>query len=210
MKVLIIGANGKVGKRIVQEASRAGHEVHAMIRSEDQKSTMVELGGQPFLADLESDYSSAYEGMDVVIFTAGSGSKTGPEKTIDIDQLAAIKSMDIAREYGIKHYIMVSALGARDPENAAFIQHYFRAKKIADDYLVQSGVPYTIFRPGRLTDTPTSEMVTLSTDAVLSGPTSRAVLAKTIALSINNPVTINKIIEITDGDTSIIEALKLL
>ncbi|WP_235045509.1 NAD(P)H-binding protein [Methylophaga lonarensis] len=50
---------------------------------------------------------------------------------------------------------MVSAQNAGDPDNGnPAIKHYNVCKHFADEYLQRSGVPFTILRPGRLTDEP--------------------------------------------------------
>ncbi len=207
MKVLIIGSHGNVGKHIVSYLVKKGHEPFAMIRDESQSDEMKKLGGIPVVADLEKDFSSAYERMDAVIFTAGSGAKTGPDKTIIIDQEAAMKSMDLAAKKGIKRYIMVSAIGAKNPDAPGSIQHYFKAKAIADNHLMDSRLDYTIFRPGRLTNEPGKGTVELAKDMGKKGSTSRDDLALTIVESLSMPETYGKTIEILNGDTPIHEAL---
>lgn len=208
MKVLVIGSHGNVGRRIVRYLSEKGHDAFAMIRDDSQKNEMEELGGKAVVADLEEDFSSAYDGMDAVVFTAGSGAKTGPDKTIDVDQEAAKKSMDLASEKGVNRYIMVSAIGAKDPEAQSAIQHYFKAKAIADQHLMETNLDYTIFRPGRLTDEPGKGTVSVASDMGSKGSTSRDDLALAIVESLEEKSTFKKTIEILDGDTPIAEALK--
>jgi uncharacterized protein YbjT (DUF2867 family) len=208
MKVLVIGSHGNVGQRIVRYLSGKGHEAFAMIRDASQKSEMERLGGKTVVADLEEDFSSAYDAMDAVIFTAGSGAKTGPDKTIDVDQEAAKKSIDLASEKGIKRYIMVSAIGAKKPDAQSAIQHYFKAKAIADNHLMNTSLNYTIFRPGRLTDEPGKGTADMAENLGRKGSTSREDLALTIVESLLMPETYLKTIEILDGNTPITKALK--
>jgi len=208
MKVLVIGSHGNVGQRIVRYLSGKGHEAFAMIRDTSQKSEMERLGGKTVVADLEEDFSSAYDAMDAVIFTAGSGAKTGPDKTIDVDQEAAKKSIDLASEKGIKRYIMVSAIGAKKPDAQSAIQHYFKAKAIADNHLMNTSLNYTIFRPGRLTDEPGKGTADMAENLGRKGSTSREDLALTIVESLLMPETYLKTIEILDGNTPITKALK--
>lgn len=208
MKVLVIGSHGNVGQRIVRYLSEKGHEAFAMIRDASQKSEMERLGGKTVVADLEEDFSSAYDAMDAVIFTAGSGAKTGPDKTIDVDQEAAKKSIDLASEKGIKRYIMVSAIGAKKPDAQSAIQHYFKAKAIADNHLMNTSLNYTIFRPGRLTDEPGKGTADMAENLGRKGSTSREDLALTIVESLLMPETYLKTIEILDGNTPITKALK--
>lgn len=210
MKTLVIGANGQVGQILIKQLCTEGKSVKAMVRKAGQIPAIKSLGAEIILADLESDFSAAYSGIDYVIFTAGSGSKTGPEKTIDIDQNAAIKSIELAKKYAIKRYIMVSAQGAREPENPSKIQHYYKAKQIADEYLIRSGVNYTIFRPGRLINGPGNLKIQVSTTSLERGTTNRESLAAAIIESILTNNTINKTIEIIDGNTLVKKAMSQL
>jgi uncharacterized protein YbjT (DUF2867 family) len=129
MNILIIGANGKVGKHIVQHLQNTDHQAIAMIRDKNQAAGLEKFGANTVVSDLEKDFEHAYNQIDAVVFTAGSGSKTGPDKTISVDQEAAINSIDLAKKHGVKQYIMVSAQGARNPEAPSPIQHYFKADK---------------------------------------------------------------------------------
>lgn len=208
MKVLVIGSHGNVGKHTVRILSEKGHQAFAMIRDASQADEMKSLGGKPVVADLEEDFSDAYKGMDVIIFTAGSGAKTGPDKTIEVDQEAAKKSIDLAVEMGVNRYIMVSAIGAKNPDAQSAIQHYFKAKNIADNHLMNSNLDYTIFRPGRLTHEPAKGTVSAATDLGRKGSTSREELAFAMVESLSLPETYKKVIEILDGELEIQKALK--
>lgn len=208
MKILVIGSHGKVGKRLVKILAGKSHKVVAMVRKEEQVGEMQQLGAEVYYADLEDDFSAAFNEIDIVVFTAGSGGHTGAEKTIDIDQNAAIKSIDLALKYTIKRYIMVSAQGARSPEIPSKIQHYYKAKSKADIHLINSGQNYTIFRPGRLTDEAGTGKVEAAEYLQRRGETSRDNLALAIAESVSLESTDNKIIEILDGNMLIGEALK--
>lgn len=208
MKVLVIGSHGNVGRHIVRKLAELGHQPFAMIRDEGQSEEMKNLGGVPVIADLEDDFLPAYQGMEAIIFTAGSGAKTGPDKTIAVDQEAAKKTVDLAVEKGIDRYIMVSAIGAGNPSAPSPIQHYFKAKAIADNHLIGSGLNYTIFRPGRLTHEPGTGKISVAPDLGRKGSTSRDDLASAIVTSLNTPETYKKTIEILDGDEDIMSGLK--
>ncbi|MFB4162885.1 NAD(P)H-binding protein [Alteribacillus sp. JSM 102045] len=68
MKVLVVGAIGKVARHLVKKlADDSNHEVTAVIRSEEQAPELKELGAdQTVIADLEEDISHAFEGIDAV------------------------------------------------------------------------------------------------------------------------------------------------
>ena len=154
MHVFIAGANGQIGQHLLREMADSNHEVRALIRHPDQGPELQQLGAtETVLGDLEQDCSEAMRGCDAVIFTAGSGPHTGPDKTIDVDQEGAIRLVDTARVMGIKRFIMVSSMRAEEPEKGPEkLRHYLWAKHNADEHLKNSGLNYTIVRPGRLTD----------------------------------------------------------
>ena len=81
MKVLVSGATGPTGKRIVSELLDAGHSPVALVRESSDTSELPE-GCETRLGDLTDLPADACSGMDAVIFAAGSGSGTGPTRSI--------------------------------------------------------------------------------------------------------------------------------
>jgi len=208
--ILVIGANGKVGRLFIKYLVSAGKKVRAMIRTEEKVEEIQQLEAEPYLGNLEKDFSSAFEKIDCVIFTAGSGSHTGHDKTILVDQEGAKKSIDYPVQAGIQKYIMVSAQGARDPEIPGKIQHYYKAKRIADDYLIKSGLKYTIFRPGKLLDDKGNLEIKVSSHFKDNGTTCRNSLALTVIESIDISNTDYRTLEIFDGERNILDTLNTI
>ncbi len=89
MKVLVIGANGQIGKHLVAQLQNSDeHTVRAMVRKEAQEEELKLSGVETVLGNLEGSVdglTKAAEDCDAVIFTAGSGAHTGPDKTMLID-----------------------------------------------------------------------------------------------------------------------------
>ncbi|MBC2253130.1 SDR family oxidoreductase [Listeria welshimeri] len=161
MNVLVIGANGKIGRHLVEKlAMEKGFFVRAMVRKAEQVSELEKLGAKPIIADLTKDFNYAYDGIEAVIFTAGSGGHTPASDTIKIDQDGAIKAINIAKEKGVLRFIIVSSYGADNPENGPeSLVHYLKAKQAADEELKRSGLDYTIVRPVGLSDEPATGKV---------------------------------------------------
>ncbi|GAX01541.1 SDR family oxidoreductase [Secundilactobacillus silagei] len=211
MKVFVIGANGNIGRLISQQLSENGDEVVAGIRKPEQaaffedhqiKTAHVNLLGKPEALGVTLD------GFDAVIFTAGSGSKTGDDMTLMVDLDGAVKSMQAAQIAGVKRYVMVSALWAEDRNRwHAAIRPYYAAKFYADEWLrYRTNLNYTIVEPGTLTfDKGTGK---ISTNGVTGGSVAREDVASTVVAALKQPKTINKTIPILTGDTLISEALK--
>ena len=118
MRVLIAGANGKIGKHLVRMLAEKGHDVRAMIRSEDQAQGMRDLGGIPVVADLEGDISGTAEGCDAVVFTAGGGPGSGAAKKETVDRHGAVKLIEAAKEHDARRYVMVSSMARTIPRPA--------------------------------------------------------------------------------------------
>lgn len=140
MNVLVIGANGKIGRHLVEKlAMEKGFFVRAMVRKAEQVSELEKLGAKPIIADLTKDFNYAYDEIEAVIFTAGSGGHTPASDTIKIDQDGAIKAINIAKEKGVRRFIIVSSYGADNPENGPeSLVHYLKAKQAADEELKEA------------------------------------------------------------------------
>jgi uncharacterized protein YbjT (DUF2867 family) len=211
MKVLIIGANGQIGQRIIKQLKNSSHHALAMVRKEDQRHALEAMGAKTVVADLEGDLGKAFESKpDAVIFTAGSGGHTGPEKTTAIDLQGAKKSIDEAVKHGAKRFIMISALGTnRAEEMSKDMQHYFRAKSEADQHLVHSNLDYTILRPGMLTDESGTGSLNAAEKLEDYGDMkiSRDNVATAAVASLDEAKTVQKVIEMLDGPTPVKDAL---
>ncbi|MBC6310907.1 SDR family oxidoreductase [Listeria sp. FSL L7-1582] len=208
MNILVIGANGQIGKQTVALlAKNANFNVMAMIRKEEQRAGLEQFGAKVIIADLEDDFSPAYSSIDTVIFSAGSGGHTGPEKTIAIDQDAAIRAVHYAEQNGVSHFIMVSSVGADQPENGPESLHqYLIAKGNADKELQQSNLNYTIVRPVTLTNEPATSHISNYT----TGRTTitRADVALFLSTIVDNDKVYNQTYTIQNGDTPIDNFIK--
>ncbi len=211
MRVLIAGANGKVGKHVVRLLSESGHEALAMIRDEAQSGDIRDLGGTPIVADLEGDISNTAEGCDAVVFTAGGGPGSGAEKKETVDRQGAVKLIEAAKESGVSRYVMVSAMGAADPASGSEgMQPYLFAKARADEALRESGLDYTIVRPGRLTNEPGTGRVEAAENLGRRAEIPREDVARAIVATLEAQSTSGKTFELLSGDVPIEEAIARL
>ena len=212
MNILVIGANGAVGQKIVDKIhSNSPHDAIAMVREESQKDQFERRGIKTVLADLEENFEHAYKGNNAVVFTAGSGGHTGEDKTKLIDRQAAIKAIDLAAKHKFTRFMMVSAFGAdfnpkEWPESMA---HYYSAKSAADDYLQQTNLNYTIIKPGALTnDAPKGKVDFGERTDERSGSIPRADVAEVIVKSLDAENTFRKSLELLSGPNNIEEAIE--
>lgn len=214
MKVLVIGAHGKIGQQVVHLLAEEGNEVLAGVRNPDQFSDF-EQGVTPLKFDLETlpeQLASQLAGVDAMIFTAGSGGATGADKTMMVDLDGAVKSMQAAEIAGVHRFIIVSALYTDDRSKwIDGMGPYYAAKFYADQWLVnETDLNYTIIRPGGLTDETATGNIKLTVTEDVAGKISRADVAQTIVDSLATTKTTQRVFNVIAGDTPIKNALNEL
>lgn len=208
-KILIVGANGSTGKRVIEilNSSKSFKPV-AMIRKKEQQEIFDDMEVDSVLADLEQDdFSIALNGVDKVIFAAGSGSQTGPDKTTEVDEKGAIKIIDAAKEAGVKKFIMLSAMNADEPSKNPDLEHYLKAKASADEHLRNSGLNFSIIRPGRLTDDMGMGKVKLAHKLDAPGEISRDDVAFLLVMALAEPLVQDITFEAVEGNEPIKSAM---
>jgi len=103
-----------------------GHEVKGLVRKEEQTGDVEADGAEPVVVDLEAEevegaVGTAVEGCDAIVFAA--------------------KLLEAAEERGVRRYLMLSAMGAGDPEaSSEAMRPYLRAKARADERLRSSSL----------------------------------------------------------------------
>ncbi|CAH0229740.1 putative sugar epimerase YhfK [Peribacillus sp. Bi96] len=212
MKVFVVGANGQIGKHLVDLLKDSQeHSVRAMIRKEEQRKQFEKNGIESTVVSLTGtveEIVNAAKGCDAIVFTAGSGGSTGAEQTLLIDLDGAVKTIEAAENLGINRFIMVSAFQANNRENwNEAIKPYYVAKHYADRALLQSDLIYTIIRPGGLVNEPGTGKVTAA-EALERGPISREDVAQTILASLTEENTYKRSFDLISGETAIPEALR--
>lgn len=205
MDVLVIGANGQVGRNIVKELAAQNHNAVAMVRKEEQKAKMEELGASKVvLADLENDFSDAFDNVDAVIFAAGSGPKTGPDKTLTIDLWGSVKAAKYAEEKGVKRFVQLGSMGSDNPDaGGEDMKPYLVAKRTADEILQSTNLDYTIVRPGALTDEDKTGKVEVSSQGFSSmegRSIPRADVANVLVNVLDRENTYGKVFEVLQGE----------
>ena len=203
--ILVAGANGTTGKKIIALLHKSENfNPIAMVRKEEQQAYFKDQNIKTVLGDLTNDVDSVFDSsIDRVIFAAGSGGKD----VIGVDQDGAKKMIDASKKANVKKFVMLSSMGADNPEEAEKLQDYLKAKHNADEYLKTSGLEYSIVRPGTLTDEEQMAKIELAPKLNKRGEISRADVAQTLVQSLENKTASNATFEIIKGEQSITEAL---
>ncbi|BBH68170.1 NAD-dependent dehydratase [Actinoplanes sp. OR16] len=213
MDVLVAGGHGKIALRLLGLLAARGDRARGLIRKPSQAADLEAVGAIPVIGDLEADATLEpyVKGADAVVFAAGAGPGSGDARKATVDLGGAVKLTDAARALGVRRYVMISSIGADRPEAATgSMLPYLKAKADADRHLIESGLDYTITRPGSLTDDPGTGLVTLTTELGNRGPITRDDVAEVLAEILRTPSTIGTVAELFNGEVPITEAVKSL
>lgn len=192
MKILIAGSTGNTGLRLTRQLLEAGHEPIAMHRASSDLSKLPG-GVATRQADLTQLNDDVCAGADVVVFAAGSGGDTSEEMTDKVDRDGAKELIDIAARQGVDRFIMLSSVGAGDPDPTSDLAHYLSAKHDADEHLKASGLTYTIVRPVALTDDDGHRNIRLGDDVDPGGKAARGDVAAVLARAATDATLENKV-----------------
>jgi uncharacterized protein YbjT (DUF2867 family) len=212
VNVVIVGGHGKVAMRLEKLLADRGDSPRGIIRKTEQADDLEAIGAEPIVLDIENrEISDAVAGADAVVFAAGAGPGSGPARKRTVDYAGAVALMEAALAHDIRRYVMVSAIGADRPERwTDQIRPYYEAKAEADRVVSESGLDYTIVRPGGLTDDPGTGKVEVAERLERSGRVSRDDVAAVIAEVLRADNTIGKSFDLLEGDTEIPQAVRAL
>lgn len=209
MKIVIAGGHGQIAMYLHPILKQKGHTVKGLIRKEEQADDLKDAGAEPVLVDIEKedDISEAVGSADAVVFAAGAGPGSGKERKWTVDRDGALKLIGAAKKNGISRYVMISAMGLDTPRGDEVFRVYQQAKAEADEALRNSGLDYTIIKPGRLTNDSGTGKVKIATE-LGRGEIPREDVARVIAAVLENTGTIGKEFDLLSGEDPIGEALR--
>ena len=212
MDVLVAGGHGKIAQHLLRLLAERGHHGRGLIRNPDHAADLERLGAVPVLCDLENDDVRPHLGAaEAIVFAAGAGPGSGAERKRTVDYGGAVKLIEAAEELGVRRYVIVSSIGAENPEAAPEpMRPYQRAKADADAALSASSLDWTIVRPGRLTDVPGTGLVEIAPSLGRNDEVPREDVGLTVLECLLEPATIGKTFELLEGDTPVVEALRAL
>ena len=157
--VLVAGATGGTGSLVVAELQKQGYPVRAFVRDTAKAAERLGADVEAVAGDLKDPASiaAAMDGVGAVINAAGASASGGPDNTAEkVDFEGARNLAEAALGAGVGQYVLVSSRGVTDDDH--YLNRMFNNmliwKRRGEEAVAASGVPYTIVRPGGLSDDP--------------------------------------------------------
>ncbi|MDI6402259.1 SDR family oxidoreductase [Balneolaceae bacterium ANBcel3] len=209
MKICVVGAHGQIAMLLHPLLKSNGHEVYGIIRNPDHAEDLRRAGAVPVICDIEKekDISAAVGNVDAVVFAAGAGPGSGADRKWTVDRDGALKLIEASKKNGITRYIMVSAMNPETPRGNDVFQVYLKAKAEADQALRESGLEYTILRPGRLLNDVSCGRISLD-ESLEPGEICRVDVAGVIAEVLDTPASAGCQWDLVRGDIPIETAVQ--
>jgi len=217
-KIVVVGATGNSGKRVVKQLQAAGYEVTAGVRTADKAK---KAGYSNFaIVDVNDDVATqakALAGAEVVIcctgFIPGNPFKMG-EAAKAVDNEGTVRLVDASVAAGAKKFVLISSIltngraWGKEKAPGFVITNAFGQvldqKIIAENHLRKSGMDWTIVRPGGLKDDePKGSLVISPEDTLASGEISRDLVASVVVRAATSEGAKNKVLEIVETGTCV-------
>ncbi|MBD2460769.1 NAD(P)H-binding protein [Oscillatoria sp. FACHB-1407] len=200
MKAFVAGATGETGRRIVQELVQRNIPVRALVRDRDKAKQVLPDAAELVVGDVLKPESLKEAIADSTVILSATGAApsfdvTGPYK---VDYEGTKNLVDAGKAAGVEKFVMVSSLCVSKllhPLNLFWLILVW--KKKGEDYLKQSGLNYTIVRPGGLKNEDSADAIVMSqADTLFEGSIPRTKVAQVCVEALFSPESSHKVVEI--------------
>lgn len=202
--IFLAGASRGVGREIAQCLIAQQLKVKALLRTEATRADLEAMGIEVVLGDAlrVSDVENAIlaENVSAVISTIGGLPKDGDRA----DYLGNKNLIDAAVKAKVQKFILISSIGSGDsavalpPQALATLGSVLIEKEKAEQHLIDSGLTYTIIRPGGLKSEPATGNGVLTEDPRIAGSIHRPDVAQLVCRCLNSEKANNKILSAID------------
>ncbi len=151
-KILVIGASGFVGRRVVQALLADGYDVRGLARNPARVQDLAKAGCEIVQGDI-SDLASMQRALDSVQAVYISVHTLSPQNTdtagqgfMDVEMNGLRNIVAACRTHGVRRLIYVTFLGIAPDSPSAWVRRRWQAEQ----FLLNSGLDVTIIRPGQI------------------------------------------------------------
>ncbi|MGI0480703.1 SDR family oxidoreductase [Geminocystis sp. CENA526] len=200
MKVFVAGATGQTGRRIVSELVKRDISVCALVRDENKAKEILPNQVELIVGDVlnPDSFSSAIADCNIVICATGATPSLDPTAFYRVDYEGSKNLINLAKKHNIDKFIFVTSLCVSrffHPLNLFGLVLFW--KKQAENYLINSGLNYTIVRPAGLKNEDNQyPLIVSGEDTLFEGSIPRIKVAEVCVESIFYPSTNKRILEI--------------
>ena len=201
MSVLVVGATGQTGRHIVSELIARKVPVRALVRNLEKAQEILPSSEVEFVVGdvlKPETLTTAVADCNFLICATGAAPSFDFTQPYRVDYQGTKNLVDVARQNEIEHFVIVSSLCVSKffhPLNLFWLVLWW--KKQAENYLKQSGLTYTIVRPGGLKNEDNSDNIVMSSaDTLFEGSIPRQKVAQVCVESLFQSAAKNKIVEI--------------
>ena len=204
--VLVIGGTRGTGLEVVKLLRIRGDDVIVLARPQSDASAAEKLGARiargNALRPAEIKQALSVMAVRAVVSTLGARQVNEPRPDFEGNRNA----IDVARQAGVRRFVLVTVIGAGDSLGAApafarrFLKTIISDKTQAENYLRASGLDYTIIRPGGLLDNAAQGRAYLTEDQRAMSWIRRADLARLVVQALDDPGTYGRIYHAFDPE----------
>lgn len=200
MKVLVAGSTGSTGQRIVKELVQRDIPVRALVRNLEKGKEVLPQEAELVVGDVlkPESMTEALSDSTVLLCAIGASPSLDPTGPYQVDYQGTKNLVDAAKAKGIEHFVIVSSLCVSQffhPLNLFWLVLYW--KQQAEKYISESGLTYTIVRPGGLRNEDTPDPIVMSPpDTMFDGSIPREKVAQVCVESLFQSAAANKTVEI--------------
>jgi nucleoside-diphosphate-sugar epimerase len=203
--IFLAGASRGVGREIAKCLIEQNQKVKALLRSEDSRPELEAMGIKVVIGDA-LDATAVEQAMlgdepiHAVISTIGGLPKDGQRA----DFLGNKNLIDAAVKTGVQKFILVSSIGSGEsvvaipPQALETLRPVLLEKEQAEKHLIESGLTYTVIRPGGLKSEPATGNGVVTEDYKVAGTIHRADVAQLVCQCLASDAANNKILSAVD------------
>jgi uncharacterized protein YbjT (DUF2867 family) len=199
--VLVAGATGRTGRLVVSNLLEQGYPVRALVRDMERGHEILGDGvefAEGDVRDIDS-LRAAMQGAASLIITIGS-SRKDPDNGPEFVDYGGVKNLaQAAADTGVQQVVLMSSAGVTHEDHVLnqMFDNILIWKSRGEDALRDSGVDYTIVRPGGLMDSPGGETAVVFEQGDSStGMISREDVALVCVAALQTPAARNKTFEV--------------
>lgn len=148
--VLVVGASGQLGTRVVQQLVAAGRPVRAMVRSTSRHQHLRRPGIELVVGDLTqpATLAAACRGAGAVVATANAVAPTHGSNFAAVEDRGYAALLQACQAQGCGRFVLISV--PQTPHDAAV--PLFRYKRLVEQRLAESGLEHAVLRAGPFMD----------------------------------------------------------